>query len=151
MLRSPTCTDLDRRCVQELAALAGEDPEKLGEAMFEAGEDLAGRSGEEVLYQDFKVFTAGEESLGIGQSSFLSPAARRRARALVEPLLPGTPAANGVSLVFYLLTDIRAGGSDVLCAGPGGEALVRDAFSLPEDGPLYLRAWFPGKSSLCRL
>lgn len=138
MLRSPTCTPLDRRCVQELAALAGEDPEKLGEAMFEAGEDLTGRNGEEILYQDFKVFTAGEASLGIGQSSFLSPAARRRARDLVEPLLPGCLPSNGVALAYYLLTDIRAGGSDVLWAGPGGDALVRDAFGLPEDGPLYL-------------
>ncbi len=35
--------------------------------MFAAGSNLKGKSIEEIFYQDFKRFTAGETSFGVGQ------------------------------------------------------------------------------------
>ena len=138
MFRSPTCTELDRESVRALAEIAGENWETLGEAMFEAGEDLSRKTGEDILYQDYKVFSASGVSLGIGQSSFLSAGARERAGALVAPLLGTALAPGGVSLAYYLLTDIRGEASTVLCAGAGAEALLREAFGLPDGAPLLL-------------
>ena len=40
--------------------------------------------------------------------------------------------------VYYLLTDIRSGGSDVLYAGEEGDEVLRRAFGLAPDAPLHL-------------
>ena len=138
MLRSPTCTELDRQCVRELAGIAGVDPELLGEEMFEAGENLTGKTGEDILYQDFKIFTAGKVNFAIGQASFLSRSTRRQAEALVAPLLADCLRKNGVAMAYFLLTDIRIQSSCVLCAGEEAEEILRDTFHLPEEAALLL-------------
>ncbi len=138
MFRSPTCTDADRGTAAELAALAGADMFELGEAMFEAGEDLTGKSAEQLLTRDYKEFAAGKVEFGVGQASFLSAGARRQAAALTAPELDRLRKERGMDHLFFLLTDISSGSSDVLCAGPGAEALLREAFALPPEAPLTL-------------
>ena len=133
MLRSPTCTELDRRCAAELAAIAGVDAEELGEDMFEAGEDLSGKTGEDILYQDFKIFSAGKTNFAIGQASFLGRASRCMAKDLIQPLMEGCLAKNGVSMAYFLLTDIRSQYSQVLCAGEGAEEILRETFRVQEE------------------
>lgn len=133
MLRSPTCTELDRRCAAELAAIAGVDADELGEDMFEAGEDLSGKTGEDILYQDFKIFSAGKTNFAIGQASFLGRASRCMAKDLIQPLMEGCLAKNGVSMAYFLLTDIRSQYSQVLCAGEGAEEILRETFRVQEE------------------
>lgn len=138
MLRSPTCTELDRRCAAELAAVAGAELDELGEDMFEAGEDLSGKTGEDILYQDFKIFSAGKTNFAIGQASFLGRASRCKAKELIEPLMEGCLVRNGVSMAYVLLTDIRSQYSQVICAGDGAETILRETFRIPEGEKLLL-------------
>lgn len=140
MLRSPTATETDRLAVQELAALCGEDPTKLGEEMFEAAEDLSGKSGEEILQQDYKIFAGDGVRFGVSQSTFFSVRARKSAGRLAEPEMRKLLEKDGLDYIFYLLTDIGSASSYVLCMGEGAEELLREAFALPdEQGSLCLR------------
>lgn len=62
ILRSPTCTETDKKAAYALAEIAGIDPEKYAEEMFAAGSNLSSRTPEEIFYQDFKKFVVDEVS-----------------------------------------------------------------------------------------
>ena len=139
IFRSPTCTETDRQTAQWLAELAGEEPESLGEAMFEAGEDLSNKTAAQLLQRDYKIFSAEDITFGVSQSTFFSVKARKRAAAMVRGELEHRREADGLAYIYYLLTDIGNESSYVLCAGDGAEPLVRRAFGVPdEEGVLRL-------------
>ena len=52
MFRSATCTELDRKTAEELARIAEVNIEEYAEQMFRAGEDLSGRTAEEIVFSD---------------------------------------------------------------------------------------------------
>ena len=139
LFRSPTCTQADREAAQWLAEQAGEDLEGLGEAMFEAGEDLTHKTPEQLLKRDYKIFAADEVKFGVSQSNFLSVKARKKATAMVRDAMDALRRTDDLAYVYYLLTDITSETSYVLCAGEGAEPLIRQAFGVPdEEGVLRL-------------
>ena len=139
MFRSPTCTEIDKEYAKELAEIAGVDLKKTGEAMFEAGEDLSGKTGDDLLHGDYKIFTAYDKRFGVSQSMFLSPASITKAISLSADALQEMPRAEDTAYSYYLLTDITKESSRVLCAGNGAEDLLRAAFGLGEDDELLLK------------
>jgi manganese-dependent inorganic pyrophosphatase len=139
MFRSPTCTEIDKEYAKELAEIAGVDLKKTGEAMFEAGEDLSGKTGDDLLHGDYKIFTAYDKRFGVSQSMFLSPASITKAIGLSSDALQEMPRAEDTAYSYYLLTDITKESSRVLCAGNGAEDLLRAAFGLGEDDELQLK------------
>ncbi|MBR6350759.1 MAG: putative manganese-dependent inorganic diphosphatase [Firmicutes bacterium] len=139
MFRSPTCTEIDKEYAKELAEIAGVDLKKTGEAMFEAGEDLSGKTGDDLLHGDYKIFTAYDKRFGVSQSMFLSPASITKAIGLSADALQEMPRAEDTAYSYYLLTDITKESSRVLCAGNGAEDLLRAAFGLGEDDELLLK------------
>ena len=70
MFRSPTCTPLDEKSARKLAEIAGIDIEKLALEMFNAGSNLKGKTAEEICFQDFKKFTVGDVTFGVGPVSY---------------------------------------------------------------------------------
>ena len=72
LFRSPTCTAVDREAALRLAEIAGIDVEKYAGSMFAAGSNLKGKTDAEIFYQDFKKFTIGKVSFGVGQISSLN-------------------------------------------------------------------------------
>lgn len=142
--RSPTCTPLDVATAQTLAQLAGEDIDQYAEQMFEAGGDLTGRTAAEVFQSDFKIFQFGQRRFGVGQANFMTGKSRRAAEELLRPYLPEAAGEQGVSLLFYLLTDTPHESSDVLCYGKGAEELLREAFGAET---VHGKATLPGVMS----
>lgn len=67
LLKSPTTTNSDISAVKRLSAILDIDYEKYGMEMFKAGSSLKGKSIEEILFTDFKVFKVGNIEAGIGQ------------------------------------------------------------------------------------
>ena len=112
MFRSPTCTPLDESAARALAKIAGVEVEKLATEMFEAGENLTGKTASEVFLQDFKVFTNGDLRFGVDQGSY------------VEETLK----SERVDMVFYMFTSVLDQSTDVLYAGKGAEELMAGAF-----------------------
>lgn len=67
LLMSPTTTDYDRTAVKDLAKIADVNYSSYGLEMFKAGSSLEGMSKTDVLYNDFKKFSANDRKFGIGQ------------------------------------------------------------------------------------
>ncbi len=135
MFRSPTCTPADENAARALAQLAGVDLAQYADAMFEAGGDVTGKTAEEILNTDYKIFTYGDLRFGVGQGIYLSERNRSAAEALVGPYLPTTLERQGVDMVFYMLTDIRDSNTDLMMAGRDATDVVRRGFEVePENG-----------------
>lgn len=139
MFRSPTCTDIDRQYAEELAKTAGVDIEATGEAMFEAGEDLSRKTGDDLLHGDYKIFGAYDARIGVSQSMFLSPQAIEKAVELTEGRLDDLKREDDTDYSYYVLTDISKKSSRVLSADAPSEKLLREAFGLGPDEDTVLR------------
>jgi manganese-dependent inorganic pyrophosphatase len=128
LFRSPTCTDRDVETGKKLAKIAGVDPEELAEHMFEAGENLEGKTAEDICYQDFKLFEHGGVRFGVGQASFMSEANMKKAEDMLLEYLPKTLEKDGTSMVFFMLTSVKDQGSRMLYAGADAEKTLEAGF-----------------------
>ena len=138
VFRSPTCTRQDEAAAEDLAKLAGVEVEDLAADMFEAGENLDGRTAEEAFYQDFKIFAHGDVRFGVGQGSYLSEKNRQKAANLLRPFLPEVLKQEGVQMVFFMLTSLQNKSSNLLCAGEGAEELLSTAFNCEKEDGAYV-------------
>jgi len=139
--RSPTCTANDIEVGNALAVICGEDPETYSDAMFDAGADLTGRTAEELFNSDFKVFSRGDATFGVGQSSFMTKKSRHAAIKLLQPYFKTAAADKHLPVIFYMFTDIRRQTTELRYYGQNAEALIQRAFNVaPKDG----RAILPG-------
>ncbi len=137
--RSPTCTSDDIEVGNALAAICGEDPEAYSDAMFDAGSDLTGRTAEEMFNSDFKVFSRGDATFGVGQSSFMTKKSRHAAQKLLQPYFHTAAADKHLPVIFYMFTDIRRQTTELMYYGPHAENLIRRAFNVtPQDGKAIL-------------
>ena len=130
MFRSPTCTPMDEKAARKLAELAGVELEKYADAMFEHGGDVSGKTAAEVFNGDYKIFTSGEVRFGVGQGSYMTEKNRKAAQALVGPYLPEARTKQGLDYIFYMFTDVRNSGTELLMAGAGAEELVAKTFGV---------------------
>ena len=138
LFRSPTCSDIDREEAKKLAEIAGEDMISMAEAMFEAGEDLTGKSGEDLLGQDFKVYSAYGTNFGAAQTMCVSMKTIEQAEELTAPVMDDFRLRNDLRYMFYLITDIRGQSSYVFCSGDGAEELLSRGFDIPDPGNIRL-------------
>lgn len=139
MFRSPTCTSMDEQAARELAQLAGVKMEDYAQAMFDHGGDVSGKSPEELLRTDYKIFTVGGTRLGVGQSIFLSDKNRSAGKELLRPYLDTALQKQGVDFIFYMFTDVPTSTTELMMAGEGVEELVERAFGVkPEKGVAVL-------------
>ena len=133
MFRSPTCTAMDKAAAEKLAEIAGVKCEELASEMFAAGSNLKNKSPEEIFYQDFKKFVANDLVFGVGQITSMD---RQELVAIKDKLLPYMEKAlanHEVEMLFFMLTDILQGTTELLYHGNGARELAVKAFHLPED------------------
>lgn len=137
--RSPTCTANDIEVGHALAKICGEDPEAYSDAMFDAGASLEGRTAEEVFNSDFKVFSRGDATFGVGQSSFMTKKSRKACEELLAPYFPAAAKEKNLPDIFYMFTDIRSQTSELLYYGGHAEPLIKRAFNVtPKNGKAVL-------------
>ena len=135
LFRSPTCTEVDKRAATELAEIAGIGLEEYAGEMFTAGSDLKSKTDEEIFYQDFKRFTAGKVSFGVGQLSSMNT---QELETLRDRLLPYIVEAHqqqrGVDMMFFMLTNILDESTMLICEGTGARKTIISAFHIEDDG-----------------
>lgn len=131
--RSPTCTHADRTIAKELAGIAGVDMEQFAAEMFAAGENLTGKTAEDLLTQDYKVFLCGDHRFGVAQCSYMTDANREQAERLLQTYLAEARARLNVEDLYVLLTDIPDQCSTVLSIGPNCREVLTEAFSVTPD------------------
>ena len=114
ILKSPTTTDLDRKAVEELSTIADVNYEEYGLNLIKAGTSLDGMEPADVLYNDFKLYTVDDKTLGIGQ--FFTTNFDEISKDLENYLsvLDKESEANNYSLLALYITDIIKNGSYVL-------------------------------------
>lgn len=134
MFRSPTCTETDKKAAQELARQAGIEIEPFAREMFHAGSNLSDKSAEEIFFQDFKKFTAGGQTFGVGQISSLDAVELEQLKDRLEPFMETQCGKSGMTMIFYMLTNILKESTQLLCIGQGSRQLAEEAFGLKGSG-----------------
>ncbi len=128
MYRSPTCTAADRAAAEALAAAAKLDVTEFAGEMFETGSDLKLKSSEEIFYQDFKKFSAGRITFGVGQINSMNALGLAELKERLLPYMEKAYSELGMDMVFFMLTNIIRESTEVLCIGSGAESLLENAF-----------------------
>ena len=124
---------MDKRAALELAEIAGIDAETYAMEMFAAASNLKTKSDEEIFYQDFKRFTAGKVSFGVGQISSLNEQELEQLQERLQPYLKKVHEMHpDVNMIFFMLTNILTESTLLLCEGSGAEAMIRETFHMEE-------------------
>ena len=136
VFRSPTCTPVDVSAANRLAKIAGVEIDAFASEMFEAGEELDGKTAEEVFLQDFKVFMCGDVRFGVAQGSYMTRKNLKAAQQLLTPYLPEACGKQNVEDLYMLLTDVPKEESVVICTGRHADEMLRSGFEKEpeEDG-----------------
>ena len=139
LFRSPTCTPVDEMAARALADIAGIDIEKYAMEMFSAGSNLKDKSDEEIFYQDFKRFTSGKVTIGVGQITSLNGGELDKLKGRMEAFMEKSLENNGLNMIFFMLTNILTETTELICEGQGalqlaGKAFHQDIELLEEEG-----------------
>ena len=133
LFRSPTCTPVDKDAAMKLAAIAEIDVEQLANKMFAAGSKLKGKSDAEIFYQDFKRFTAGKISFGVGQITSLNSGELEELKGRMLSYMDRAREDEKVDMMFFMLTNILTESTELICDGQGAKQLVTEAFHLGDE------------------
>lgn len=133
IFRSPTCTKTDKKAAYALAQIAGIEPESYAAEMFAAGSNLSAKTPEEIFYQDFKKFVVNDVSFGVGQINSMTQKDLEDVRERMIPYMAKALTAHSIPMLFFMLTDILQGTTELLCAGNGAKELALEAFHLKDD------------------
>ena len=133
LFRSPTCTPLDERTAKKLAKISDIDLEQMAQEMFNAGSNLKGKSAEDICFQDFKQFTVNDTIFGVGQITSMSKEELAAIRDMMTEHLPKVLEAHNLNMIYFMLTDILAESTELLCLGTGARGIALSAFDLPDN------------------
>ena len=128
ILKSPTTTESDRIAVKALASICEEDYEAYGYEMLKAGSSVEGLEAEDIIYQDFKSYKVGNESLGISQVITMDfDSIKEHLQEYIDKL--NEIAKGDYSTVTLFITDIIKNGSYVLF-NDDSKHIVEDSFGI---------------------
>ena len=130
MFRSPTCTLADKMAAGALALIANIDIEKFAAEMFKAGSDLKNKSPEEIFYQDYKKFITENVTFGVGQITSMSSEELTEVKDRILTFMETECGRNGVSQVYFMLTNIMEESTELLYYGADSERMAKDAFGV---------------------
>ena len=108
--------------------MAGIKLDEFANQMFEAGSELKGKSDAEILYLDFKKFSAGKTNFGVGQINSLNAEELGKLKNRMLPFMEKAREDEGLDMIFFMLTNILTETTELLCVGQGAAQVVADAF-----------------------
>ena len=129
LFRSPTCTPADIAAGERLAALAEIDIKEFAGDMFHAGSSLAGKSEEDIFYQDYKTFSVNGVKFGVGQISSIDKKGLDEIKQRLEPYMRGFSEAHGIDMACVMLTNIMEEGTELIYEGKNAGEILGKAFS----------------------
>lgn len=147
--RSPTCTERDKAAAKDLAEIAGiEDIEAYAKEMFVAGSNLGTKTEKDILYLDFKKFTAGNTTFGVGQVTSMSGEELQELKPRMQQYIQKSFAEHGADMLFFMLTDIMDESTDLIYCGAGADAVVDTAFKSDAEDRIYLKGVMSRKKQI---
>lgn len=139
LFRSPTCTDEDKKAATELAEIGKIKLEEFAHEMFFAGSNISEKSAKDLFTRDYKKFSIGDVTFGVGQVSCMDSDELALVKKKIFTYMKEQYKALGVDMLFFMLTDMMLPGTELLYYGDGAEKLVEDALEVtPVDGSVML-------------
>ena len=124
ILRSPTTTEVDKVAVKALSKIAGVKYEEYGMELLKAGTSLDGMSPEDVLFNDYKLFSVGDKKFSVGQFFTMNFDDIKKDMDEYIETLNKTAEANNFVLTCLYVTDIIKNGSYVLFNEKGKDIMA---------------------------
>ena len=107
--------------------------------MFDAGEDLSGKTPDGIFHNDCKILRHGNVRMAIAQGTFNSTTNLEKAEKIISFYITEVPGNEKVDMAFYLATSIGDQSSEVLYAGKNADLLLQEAFGADTaDGKAHL-------------
>ena len=138
MFRSPTCTPKDKNAAKKLADIAGIEIEDFAHKMFFAGSNISEKTAKELFTGDYKKFSMGEVTFGIGQVSCMDSSELAQVKNKIFAYMKEQYPTMGVDMLFFMLTDMMLPGTELLCVGSGAEELVENALGVQGSDGVFL-------------
>lgn len=129
LFKSPTSTNVDRLVLQRLAQIADIDVEEFALEMFKYGTSLAGKSPQEILKQDFKVFTYDSSRIGVSQVYTMDSDTIDELKDTIIETMEEMTEHEGFDLQLLIVTDIYREGSELIAVGKQKD-VVNKAFDV---------------------
>ena len=129
LLKSPTCTDDDRKVVKELAKIAEVDYEIYGLDMLKAGTDLSSFTIDEILHLDAKAIALKDVKSMIAQVNTASIPEVMKMQADLEAGMNKIIEAEGLDLFMLLVTDIVNSNTQTIALGKKAD-IVEKAYGV---------------------
>lgn len=139
LFKSPTSTNVDKIILERLARIADLDVEKFAVEMFKAGTSLVGKTPQELLAQDLKIFNVNEDKIGIAQVYTMDPDSLGEMKENLLQLMEERAREYNYSIFILMLTDIFDQSSEMVVVGNNksliakafGKTLVNNSFFAP--------------------
>lgn len=129
LLKSPTCTDDDRKAVKELAKIAEIDYETYGMEMLKAGTDLSSFTIDEILHLDAKAINLKDVKSIIAQVNTASIPEVMKMKADLEAGMNKIIEENGLDIFMLLITDIINSNTQTIALGKRAD-IVEKAYGV---------------------
>ncbi|QHE63214.1 manganese-dependent inorganic pyrophosphatase [Rossellomorea vietnamensis] len=129
LFKSPTCTDEDVAAANELAEIAGVDPQVYGLEMLKAGANMSTKSVAELVTLDAKEFSMGNAKVEVAQINVVDTNDVFGRQAEVEAAMETMIKEKSLDLFLLVVTDILENDSTALALGSKA-AEVEKAFNV---------------------
>ena len=106
LFHSPTTTKYDKRAVSELSKVANINVQSFAKDMFEAGASIKGKTIEELIYNDFKVFNINDKKIGIGQMTVINYQAMLSEKEKYIEVLEKISKEHNYEILSFCITDV---------------------------------------------
>lgn len=133
VFRSPTCTSVDRNAAEALAEIAGIDIDSYAINMFRAGSNVLDKLPNEIFYQDYKQFTAGDVIFGVGQITAMTEDELSTIRAKLIPYMDKVFQEHKIPMIFFMLTNIIEESTELIYKGEGAFDAIKTAFNISDE------------------
>ncbi|MEH6628789.1 MAG: manganese-dependent inorganic pyrophosphatase [Motiliproteus sp.] len=141
IFKSPTCTDVDIKAVEELAAIVGiEDYKAFGVEMFKVKSKVEGTPVRELVMRDFKDFIMNGNKIGIGQLETVDLSVFDKIKDDLQADMAQFKKEGDRHSVCLLLTDIMKEGSELLVVSDDLSVVEKAFNTATADG----KAWLEG-------
>ena len=117
LFKSPTCTEEDKKAVEELAKIAGINVEEYGMEMLKAGTDLDDFSEEELINIDAKEFNSNGINYVIAQVNTVCIPDVLKRKEKIEEVINQAIESRELKLFVFAITDIVNSNSEAIVLG----------------------------------
>ena len=125
LFRSPTTREQDINVAKKLATIADIDIEEFAIKMFKEGSSLKGKTMQEILLTDFKIFNEDDYKIGVGQINTLNIDELQNRRQELLNTIEKEASLNDYDVLALFVTDIIKEGSYIYYSEKGKHILEK--------------------------